>query len=128
MGVSTQAVPGNLDCRTVRCAAPRDICQPNQIVRPLNSCCDQCIRPVKAITNTQAVPSKLDCRAVRCAAPRDTCQPNQIVKPMNSCCNQCIPAEKAMTNLRVIEGSVFDMGDVNNGDQGVIAFANTGKH
>ena len=38
------------------------------------------------------------------------------------------PKSFALQNLRVIEGSVFDMGDVNNGDQGVIAFANTGKN
>ena len=38
------------------------------------------------------------------------------------------PKSLALQNLRVIEGSVFDMGDVINGDQGVIAFAKTGKN
>ena len=34
----------------------------------------------------------------------------------------------ALQNLKVYEGSVFDMGTVYNGDQGVMALGNTGKH
>ena len=40
----------------------------------------------------------------------------------------CASKKLMLQNLRVIDGSVFEMGDVNNGDGGVIAFAPTGSN
>ena len=52
--------------------------------------------------------------------------------PSDPCRHTCLKPENtimaALQNLRVYEGSVFDMGTVYNGDQGVMALGNTGKH
>ena len=49
--------------------------------------------------------------------------------PSDPCTQVCLYREvPSLQNLRVYEGSVFDMGTVYNGDQGVMALGNTGKH
>ena len=52
--------------------------------------------------------------------------------PSDPCRHTCLKPENTimadLQNLKVYEGSVFDMGTVYNGDQGVMALGNTGKH
>lgn len=42
--------------------------------------------------------------------------------------NQNMEEKAIFRTWEIIRAQVFDMGDVNNGDQGVIALANTGKN
>ena len=87
--------------------------------------------PCRHTCNNKKIPFVRPAAPVMCTKQYVNCSAFGGYDPADPCNHTCKNTKvqlKDLQNLRVIDGSVFDMGDVTNGDQGVIAFANTGKN
>ena len=90
---------------------------------PSDPCRHTCLKPKVPVQTRPMEPVMCTMQYVSCPGGYD---------PSDPCGHTCLKNTNSimarLQNLEVIEGSKFDMGTVYNGDQGVMALGNTGKH